>query len=97
MSLVGVILFFMASLTDLDVRLLEFAQKREQNPHLPIGQVIAEFEISPTRYTQMLMHLVQQPEVVSDPRWTQLAYRIQRVMAARALMRAARKFPARSA
>lgn len=97
MSVVGSILFFMAQLTDLEARILEFAEKREQNPRLPIGQVITEFEVSPARYTQMLMHLVQRPDVVSDPRWTMMAKRIQKVMTGAADARAARTFRSRAA
>jgi len=83
---------FMAQLTALDTRILEFAERREQNPRLPIGQVITEFEVSPARYTQMLMHLVQRPEVVADPRWTMMAKRIQKVMSGATEARAARTF-----
>jgi len=87
----------MPTLTDLDVRILEFAERREQNPRLPIGQVITEFEVSPARYTQMLMHLVQRPEVVADPRWTMMAKRIQKVMSGATAARAARTFTRRTA
>jgi hypothetical protein len=92
MSVVVLNISLMAALTDLDVRILEFAERREQNPRLPIGQVITEFEVSPARYTQMLMHLVQNPRVVADPRWTGMAHRIQRVMTARTQLRASRSF-----
>lgn len=87
----------MAQPTDLETRILEHAEKREQNSTIPFGSTIVEFQLSPTRYTQILMHLVRRPEVVADPRWTGMAYRIQRVMAANELMRAARRLPRRSA
>jgi hypothetical protein len=95
MSVPGGILPFMAQITDLDVRMLKFAEKRERGDQL--GGVVKEFGISPTRYTQILMHLVQRPEVVADPRWTMMANRIQRVMAANKLVRASRAFRQRSA
>lgn len=82
----------MTALTDLDIRILEFAERREQNPRLPIGQVITEFEVSPARYTQMLMHLVQNPTVQADPRWAMMAKRITRVMTGAAELRASRTF-----
>lgn len=88
---------FMAHLTDLDVRILEFAEKREQHPGIPEGQTVVEFNLSPTRYTQMLMHLVQQPEVVADPRWAMMAKRILRVMTGATAARASRTFQRRSA
>lgn len=97
MSVVVGTLFFMAALTDLDVRILEFAERREQNPGLPLGDVVAEFGLKPTRYTQILMHLVQMPEVVSNPRWTIMAKRIQKVMSGATEARAARMFRPRVA
>jgi hypothetical protein len=82
----------MDSLTELDERILAFAERREQNPQLPLGEVVAEFGISPTRYTQILMHLVQRKDVAGDPRWAMMAHRIQRVMDGRARARAGRLF-----
>jgi hypothetical protein len=55
----------MAALTDLDVRILEFAERREQNPRCRSVRSSPSSGVKPARYTQMLMHLVQQPEVVS--------------------------------
>ncbi len=74
-----------------DIRILELAELLEQKRAGKDGMIRTELGISPTRYTQRLMHLVHTPEVESDPRWTAMAHRIQRVMSGAAEARADRR------
>jgi len=91
----------MTTLTDDESKVLEVAERLERRREQGLGGgdgiVISELHLKPARYTQILMHLVQRPDVVADPRWTQLAYRIQRVMAANELTRSSRSFRTRTA
>lgn len=79
----------MANLTDLDLRILEFAEKREQGS---AAHVIAVFGWTPTAYTQRLLALVNRDDVEADPRWTMLVHRIRKVAAQRTADRAGRRF-----
>lgn len=87
----------MPDLTDLDIRILEYAERLELGKVKSVETTRAVLGMSPARYTQRLMHLVQLPEVVSDPRWTMMAKRIHGVMINAAQLRRARMFVPRSA
>jgi hypothetical protein len=82
----------MAQLTELDVRILEHAQRLELGQIKPTDTTRNLLGLSPARYTQKLMHLAQAPEVIADPRWTMMAHRIQKVMSRATAARASRSF-----
>ena len=82
-------------LTDEQVRILEVAERLERietDRGAKEGLIITELNLSATRFTQILMHLVVQPEVVRDPRWTMLARRIRETMESATQRRALRTF-----
>ncbi len=79
-------------LSDRDVAVLETAEWLEGRRVDPPSAVRARLGLHIARYTQILLHLVIQDEVLSDPRWTMLAHRIQAEAGIKARMRADRTF-----
>lgn len=83
----------MAQLTDLETRILEFAEAREQGSK---KHVIREFGWRDTTYTIKLLQLVARADVEADERWTMLVHRIRKVSAQATAQRASRTFARRA-
>jgi hypothetical protein len=88
-SVAAVIMECMAKLTDLETRILEYAEKREQGSK---RHTLDEFGWRETTYTMQLLQLIRRPDVESDQRWTMLVHRIRKVSAEAVQRRASRSF-----